>query len=170
METLPHDRALLYMCVHGAEHAWSRLKWLADVGAMLQAGGDGAAERLYALAKTHRVHRAAAQAILLCGRLFGAETPAPVLIDACRDWRIRRLEQVALHSMAAGDAAELEILSFGSTRKNLSHYLLASGWRYWAAEVAFDISDTSRTPIPAGMRVLGPVARPLVWAWRTLSG
>ena len=78
-----------------------------------------------------------------------------ILADARRDWRIRMLEQVALHSMAAGDAAELETLSFGSTQKNLSHYLLTSGWRYWAAEVAFDIADTSRTPVPAGMRALG---------------
>ncbi len=170
LKTLPHEQALLYMCVHGAEHAWSRLKWLADFGAMLQADGDGAAERLYSLAREHRVHRAAAQAILLCGRLFGAETPESVLADARRDWRIRMLEQVALHSMAAGDAAELETLSFGSTQKNLSHYLLTSGWRYWAAEVAFDIADTSRTPVPAGMRALGPVARPLLWAWRSLSG
>ena len=170
LQALPRERALLYMCVHGAEHAWSRLKWLADVGAMLQAGGDGAAERLYALAETHHVHRAAAQAILLCGRLFGAPVPARVLADARSDRRIRILEQVALHSMTAGDGAELEALSFGSTQKNLSHYLLASGWRYWASEVAFDVSDMSRTPVPAGMRALGPAARPLLWAWRALSG
>ena len=170
LQALPRERALLYMCVHGAEHAWSRLKWLADVGAMLQAGGDGAAERLYALAETHHVHRAAAQAILLCGRLFGAPVPARVLADARSDRRIRILEQVALHSMTAGDGAELEALSFGSTQKNLSHYLLASGWRYWASEVAFDVSDMSRTPVPAGMRALGPAARALLWAWRALSG
>jgi hypothetical protein len=170
LQTLPRERALLYMCVHGAEHAWSRLKWLADVGAMLQAGGDGAGERLYELAKTHHVHRAAAQAILLCGRLFGAQVPAQVLADARGDRRIRILEQVALHSMTVGDGAELEDLAFGSTQKNLSHYLLASGWRYWASEVAFDVSDMSRTPVPAGLRVLGPAARPLLWIWRALSG
>jgi hypothetical protein len=33
--TLPAQRLLLYLCVHGALDGWLRLKWLADIGALL---------------------------------------------------------------------------------------------------------------------------------------
>ena len=47
--TLPALRLLLYLCVHGALDGWLRLKWLADIGALLHTmtreqltlGGDG---------------------------------------------------------------------------------------------------------------------------------
>ena len=34
--TLPAPRLLLYLCVHGALDGWLRLKWLADIGALLR--------------------------------------------------------------------------------------------------------------------------------------
>ena len=34
--TLPVSRLLLYLCVHGALDGWLRLKWLADIGALLR--------------------------------------------------------------------------------------------------------------------------------------
>jgi hypothetical protein len=33
--TLAPDELFAYLCVHGATHAWSRLKWLADVAALV---------------------------------------------------------------------------------------------------------------------------------------
>lgn len=35
--TLRQDYLMVYLCVHGAEAAWSRLKWLADLAAMVAA-------------------------------------------------------------------------------------------------------------------------------------
>ena len=35
--TLPPSRLLLYLCVHGALDGWLRLKWLADIGALVHA-------------------------------------------------------------------------------------------------------------------------------------
>ena len=40
--TLPAPRLLLYLCVHGALDGWLRLKWLADIAALLRTMRCGA--------------------------------------------------------------------------------------------------------------------------------
>ena len=54
--TLPVSRLLLYLCVHGALDGWLRLKWLADIAALL---GSMTAEQL---AQTVEVAAAASAA------------------------------------------------------------------------------------------------------------
>src|SRR5262249_57178034 len=36
LPTLPDLDHFLYLCAHGSRHCWFRLKWVADIGAMLQ--------------------------------------------------------------------------------------------------------------------------------------
>ena len=47
IRTLADDDLFAYLCVHGASHAWSRLKWLADLDALIAAKPDAEIMRLY---------------------------------------------------------------------------------------------------------------------------
>lgn len=136
LPTLARDELVAYLMVHGGLTAWSRLKWAADLAALL-AGADAAEiDRLYARATLLAPGRSAAQALLLCNRLFG--TPlSPALGARLRgDPVARYLENAALKTMGRGGAAtELDAHFFGTARLNLSILFLHRGWRFKATEL-----------------------------------
>jgi hypothetical protein len=71
MPTLPVSRLLLYLCVHGALDGWLRLKWLADIGALLR---SMTAEQLEATAEAAAKQQALAElsaACFLCQDMLG---------------------------------------------------------------------------------------------------
>lgn len=163
VQTLPEHLNLIFLCVHGAEHAWERLKWLVDVHALVMRMSDDSLAALYESAREKNVHRAVAQALLLCSRLFGLPIP-DAIARSRRSLRIRLLEALALHSMLASGDREVREIRFGSTLKNVSHYLLSDGWGYWRAELDYDVADVSRAPPPRYLRRLGLLGRLIGWA------
>lgn len=136
LATFARDELVAYLMVHGGLTAWSRLKWSADLAALL-AGADAAEiDRLYVRATKLAPGRSAAQALLLCNRLFG--TPlSPALGARLRgDAVARYLEKAALKTMGQGGAAtELDAHLFGTARLNLSILFLHRGWRFKATEI-----------------------------------
>ena len=74
VRTLAMDDLFAYLCVHGARHAWSRLKWLADVNALLKAD-DVDIGSLYRHAEHIGAGLCAGQTLLLCQRLFALRLP-----------------------------------------------------------------------------------------------
>lgn len=44
--TFRFEELFIYLCVHGAQHGWARLKWLADLAALLSARGERDIETL----------------------------------------------------------------------------------------------------------------------------
>jgi hypothetical protein len=166
LPTLRKDELFSYLCVHGATHGWSRLKWLADVGALL--GSDDGAEiaRLYRRSVELGAGRCTAQALLLCRRLFDMALPDGLEDELRRDGRARYLVRAALDTMTrGGPGVELEEMMFGTISLHLSHLFLGRGWRYKAAELRRKFAP----PIPAegagnrAGRLLGPVLRAPRW-------
>lgn len=98
LTTLGDDDLFVYLCTHGAAHGWARLKWLADIAAMLAAAPDGGA-RYWRQAQTAGSARAAASALLLANDLLG--TPLPPGF-AYRSLRVALLNRVAIRIIAAG--------------------------------------------------------------------
>jgi len=143
IRVLPNDANLRYLCHHGAQHGWSRLKWLADVNASL-AGCDSGLLRQLHKADADRPDYAVAQALVLCQQLLGAELPADMSADLERSSRTRWLARLAWNEILRSDTDEIEARRFGSTIKNASHYALNGGWRYWAEELRFDLTVTPR--------------------------
>ena len=97
LRTLGEEDLFAYLCMHGALHWWNRLKWLADVNALLASTPEDGVERLVRAAEARGAGRAAAQALLLCRRLL--RTPLP----ASTDGHARQKRHGAL---AGGDGAE----------------------------------------------------------------
>ncbi len=166
--TLPPDVEFVYLCVHGAEHAWSRVKWLADLAGIISHKSSAELEELFAFAREAGLERPVASALSLCARLVGTNVPQAILQRAESDWRVRHLVSVALRSMCDCGAAEIEDIRFATTRKNISHYVLKDGFRYWRHELVYDLTDLSRMQVPAGLKYVAPFLRPVWWVGRTL--
>lgn len=61
------DDELLYLCVHGSVHRWGKLRWLADLSALLSALDQNGQEWLWEKARQHGVEYAVAQTFeVLC--------------------------------------------------------------------------------------------------------
>ena len=116
--TLGEEDLFSYLCVHGAVHCWFRLKWLADIGALLAQQPDGGAERLYRAADMRGVGLCAAQAILLCRELFGPTLSDKLLAKLSNGASLQFLVSTAIKSIAS-DAEPAQ--SLVSRTKTISH-------------------------------------------------
>jgi Uncharacterised nucleotidyltransferase len=170
LRTLGEEDLFAYLCMHGALHWWNRLKWLADVNALLAATSEHGLERLVQAATTRGVERAAALTLLLCRNLLQAPLPASLTAALDKTATVRWLQATALNAMTAGqDEQDLHDVRFGTTRGSLSAFLLSPGWRYQLAELGIQLTnptDMLTVPLPQRLRFLYPVLRLPLWLWR----
>jgi hypothetical protein len=172
LRTLGDDALLLYLCVHGAGHAWCRLKWLADVGALLASRTGPEIDRLYRQADAQGSGRAFGQALLLCARLFGTSLPSGLARRLQRDPILRCLAWLALSAMTRGKA-EVEIydLPFGTTLISVSRLLITSNLSNLAQELfrlSVNADDTVNLPLPRPLHFLYPLLRLPLWLRRRI--
>ncbi len=170
LRTLGEEDLFAYLCMHGAVHWWYRLKWLADINALLAGASESKVAHLIRAAEIRGVGRAAAQALLLCRRLLDTPLPDRLLATLARGSTGRWLEATALSAITTGQG-ELEPREerFGTTRGSLSTFLLRGSWRYWLAELNLHLTnqtDVLTLPLPERLRFLYPVLRLPLWAWR----
>jgi hypothetical protein len=102
LATLGDEDLFVYLSVHGAAHLWARLKWLADIGALVAASGDGGA-CLWEAACRAGAGRPAASGLVLAHQLLG--TPLPPGFVAPPSLRLRLLNRLALGVLTAGGGA-----------------------------------------------------------------
>ncbi|HWD28779.1 MAG TPA: nucleotidyltransferase family protein [Rhizomicrobium sp.] len=165
LRTLAEDDLFAYLCLHGAHHAWARMKWLADVAAWLASKPEVETLRLYRRAQAKDVGRAAGQALLLSHLLFELPLPPDLLAELRRDRTVRWLVKVALDCMT-GDRI------LGSMRIEASHFLIASGVGHWLEEVSaksIGWTDFQRFALPRPLYFLYPVLRLPSWLWRRVG-
>ena len=170
LRTLGEEDLFSYLCMHGALHCWSRLKWLADINALLTTAPKGGVERLVGAAEARGTGRAAAQALLLCRRILGTPLPAPLMATLCKNVTVRWLEATALNAMTTAQGEQHpHDTRFGTTRGSISTFLLSRSWRYRLAELKIHLTnqtDILTLPLPERLRFLYPVLRIPLWAWR----
>jgi hypothetical protein len=170
LRTLGEEDLFAYLCMHGALHCWNRLKWLADVNALLVSTPEGGVERLFRAAKARGVGRAAAQTLLLCRNLLQSSLPPSLMATLDKSATVHWLEATALNAMTTGQG-ELDPhkVRFGTTRGSLSTVLLSPSWRYQLAELGFLLTnptDVLTVPLPQRLRFLYPILRLPLWLWR----
>ncbi|MBB6427181.1 nucleotidyltransferase family protein [Sphingopyxis sp. JAI128] len=118
-----------YLALHGLLHSWSRLKWLIDYELIRPAATRGRARRV---------------PIRVADRLGDKLFSSPTRPMARGYSRTEMLVRSSLNAMAGGGAQELEQTKFGTTIKNISHYLISIRPAYWIAEFRYDLADRSR--------------------------
>lgn len=173
LRTLRDDALLAYLTVHGTRHAWMRLKWLADVAALLARYAPDEIDPLYRRLQALGPGRAAAVALLLCHRLLGLALPDALLAELQSDRATARLVVAALSALTYGDGArEFANYSVPGIRVRLSQLEVAPGWRYRAAELAFmwrSPIDRLALPLPRRWWFLYHVLRIPLWAGRRFT-
>lgn len=167
LRTLADPALFTYLCVHGSGHAWARLKWLADIAALLGTSEDGGAA-LWAAAQADGAARPAASAIMLANAVLG--TPLPPGFVPPKSIRLRLLNKLALRVMAAGGGArELADTPWNSVVEPSATLLTLSRWRdAWAQvkRVAIPAEDVVLLRLPPGLGLLYPVLRLPLWIWK----
>lgn len=161
-----------YLCVHGACHAWSRLKWIADLNALIAAKSDAEVEHLYRHAQAKGAGLCAGQALILCHRLLKLKLPPALEAEFCGNGRLERLVRAAMGAMVGSDGeTELDDRPFSSTRINLAGFLLGQGWHYFSAHCRLLLMmpvDVVRYPLPSSLHFLYPIIRIPLWFCRRL--
>jgi hypothetical protein len=170
IKTFQNDDLFAYLCVHGAAHGWSRLKWLADLNASTAAQDDAALWQTYRRAQATGTGICAGLALLLCHQLLGRKLPAALNGALVGSIRLRLLSALAMNLMAGRNPAmELGDRAFGTTRVALMQFLLGGGWRNVAAQcrvMSIRLDDILRFPLPLPLHFLYPLLRLPLWVWR----
>lgn len=169
VRVLNKEALFLYLCIHGAAHGWARIKWLADVAALLHGAPDGG-KAMWAHAREGGGAIAAGSAIMLAQELLGLAPPAG--FKAPRGIRISVLMWLAQRVMRAGGGArELETTPWRGWVEMLAKMLVASSWRARLAvmrRLILSGEDIALIRLPVGLLWLYPALRvPLLIQRRT---
>ena len=166
------DRDLYaYLCIHGAGHAWSRLKWLADLAAWLEQKSAGEIETLHRQAQMNGVGACSAQALLLCRRHLGLTLSEAFCDGLGRPVKVRWLLAVAEDALIGGGVSEILDRPLTTEKIQLSQILLGEGWGYVWSELArqgVSIHDRRRIPLPKWLHPLYGLIRLPSWLWRRI--
>jgi len=172
VRTLALDDLFAYLCVHGARHSWSRLKWLADVNALL-AANDADIGALYRHAQRIGAGLCAGQALLLCRQLLALHLPAGLVDELSSDRRVEKLVAIALAAMCAPHAdMEADGGIAGVTRYMHTQFLLGRGWSFYATQcrvASIAPVDVVRYPLPPFLQFLYPLLGLPLWLWRRMT-
>ena len=168
------EELFVYLCVHGGQHAWSRMKWLTDVAALLATIPSTDVEGLYRAAQRRGSGRCAAQALLLCARLLGVGLPAALHAELRRTATAPLLEAVALDAMLGRGQADVELAdrTFGNLRFLLSLFLIGEGGSYVWREITkhfFFWQDVAAFALPRRLTWVYVILRLPLWALRRLN-
>lgn len=132
LPTLAHEEALLYLCCHGARHAWFRHKWLVDIAFLAHGLSAEALGRAVDEAYRGGVEVPVLEALLMAHEWLGAAVPDDIL-DLGRAHALVRGRRPMILSAVQEQAVEVlrnPPLGHGVER---SEYLLRSDWGYrWA--------------------------------------
>jgi hypothetical protein len=171
LQTLRDEELYAYLCVHGATHAWSRLKWIGDLAAFLSHRSPDGIERLHRAAIGFGSGRASAQALLLCADLFDTRLSPSLAAELAADRSARWLARAALRVMAGEE--ELDDTVFGTVPIHLSHFLLGPGLGFKLAEAGRKMQsrhDQVSLKLPRPLRFLYPIILLPSWVWRRIRG
>jgi hypothetical protein len=131
LRTLADGPLFAYLCLHGGLHNWSRLKWLADVGAFLGGRSQDQVEHLYQAAQTFGAGRSALTAMLLCRRLFGLPLAPGLLAKIERDRVAQTLADNVVAGLShGGGAAEQETYTVPWLRMRVAQFFVEPGARH----------------------------------------
>jgi hypothetical protein len=134
LSTLARDELFAYLAVHGATHAWSRLKWLADIAAFALRE-PGSLESLYRRSLALGAGRSGGQALLLAHQLLALPLPEALVEELRGDGAVRYLTRVALDAMAGAGDRELDEMVLGTAAIHLSHLRLQKGLGFKLHEI-----------------------------------
>lgn len=143
--TLATPELYAYLAVHGGWSGWFRLKWAADVAALLEERPPAEITALHRAAALSGAERASALTLLLCRRLFGTalEDDLARELDADRPAN-DLLGEVERLLTGRGMVEELEAPGIGTGWMHRVQFGLAGGARYKAVQAGIELGRLKR--------------------------
>ena len=170
---LRHDDLLMVLCVHGANHLWSRLEWLTSVAELLRKQTLDWTQALERASALH-VEKYVLLGTLLSNDLLGVPIPADVLERARSDRNIVRLASIVGQKLAAADIENAEKLN--SVPRDLFRLRLQSTmgdrWKYVLHRLTTPRREDTRLMVPVGKGniPLPALTRPFHVIWILVTG
>ncbi len=155
--TFSAEDLLVYLCAHGAKHAWERLSWVVDVGGLIDRCRDLDWDAVNRLAAEEGVERVLLLGLILARDLTGAGLPVEIERSIALDPAVEKLASKVMewYDMAHGQVARslfLIRLQRGLRDK------LRSGLRLL---ISPSIADWKFFPLPERWSAVYPLLRPL---------
>jgi hypothetical protein len=172
--TLAAEPLYAYLCVHGTDSGWARLKWLADLGALVAGCEPERVIALHDYAEAQGVGRCSAQALLLANRVLSL--PLPDALDArLRARRSHRMMvRLALRALRDGSGTQAPRHDSRAGLPILSSRLLARpGIAPKLGEIGMMIAnprDRARGRLPRWAGFLYPALSVSRWIGRRVLG
>ena len=166
LHTLRDDDLFPYLCGHGATHHWARLKWLADLNALISQAAPSTLAAFNARAAALGTRWPAVQAQILCQKLFS--TPLDDTIEKySASKRAQHLTDYALQKMGTlQDRPDRGPLT--AARENLILAQLGTGRHFWSGYLKAQLVQPTviqELSLPVGLIFLYPFIRPFFWLW-----
>lgn len=161
-----------YLCAHGGLSGWFRLKWLADVHALIVATGRSP-QALHAEAAKLGAGRSSALALLLCQAWLGLALEPGFARRLARDPVVRLLASNARGSLMHGEARQ-EIADYSPRwwRIYFAALILKPDPLYALQQVvlyARPLDSLMQTGLPRPLHFLLYLARVPAWVWGRLT-
>lgn len=162
LTVLPDLHNLLFLCVHGAVHGWSRLQWLCDIAhSQFRRTADWL--RLLALARRLNAARPVLQAAMLVQMLLHLPLPEAVLTEVNRDPALFGLTRHSLELLCSPHRLPRTL------REKRTYWLHRAGLRNALSHklrtlcLTHNAADWVTVPLPDALFVLYYPMRPLLW-------
>jgi hypothetical protein len=168
VRTLREDLLIAYLVAHGQETGWSRLKWIADLNALLARKSGDQLEALHAQAQTVGLGPKTAAALLLCAQLFELPLPARLAATLERDRAAGRLVEVSLDCISYPlTGGSIPVLSRISLALMGSRFGNGTGLRAQVGEIAaLWTQPIARARYPEALDFLYHLLRIPIWLLR----
>jgi Uncharacterised nucleotidyltransferase len=170
--TLADEELFLYLCVHGSVHVWFRLKWLADVAALLQRLRPEDVDRIASRAQTLGLNRPFRVALILAHGLMASPVPSDVLAKARADRATRKLVLAGCRALNwNGLPREPSDTPWFNTWLSWHAFRLKPELRYRLRELQGQMcspEDWARVRLPEQLFFLYLPLRPLSWIMRKI--
>lgn len=156
----------VYLCVHGATHFWMRLKWLADIHAMLAVLSDKQIYALYSHAVALNAGSSVGLALLLCARIFGTHVPADLLASFARSPVTRVLSWISLREILFRNRKGRYKGPSKPLLPRILQVMLKPDYRYLKREIGLLFSNPTEFitfGLPDGFAPVYPLLRPGLW-------
>jgi hypothetical protein len=98
-QSIPPEKLLLVLCVHGAQHYWGRLGWICDIAELLRTFGNFDWSGLLSLATETGGRRILFLGLSLANELLDAPVPDEILHRIRKDRAIKRAVQTIRHRL-----------------------------------------------------------------------
>jgi hypothetical protein len=109
--TLSPEHLLLFLCAHGAQHAWVRLGWICDVAKLIEVEANMDWTLVFAQAKRTRTSRMLSLGLILVQKVLDVKLTPAMNERVASDSRAQELANSILERLVNVDLAPAPVLA-----------------------------------------------------------